>query len=294
MRPAAAGLADAAAQHQQIDDAAIRHVHVVPVVHPGAEDHHGAAVGLLGVAGEFARDMDDVCARHAGHALGPGRRVRLVLVVVRCDAAAAEATVQAIIGAQQIEHRRDRRRPVLQRQGAHRNVTRHDIGMLGRDEAIGRGAAEIGKRHRFRGATVDQAEAQRRLRTIAAPLFQIPLALLAPAEADRTERHDRVAVGVQRDGLPCRIVRLAQPVGKVVGAHQAVGHVAAVLAHQPHQHRQIGVFADVVLEIRHRSVEVEFAQNDVAHRHGQRRVGALLGMQPQIGEFRRLGVVRAK
>ncbi len=232
----------------------------------------------LGVGGEFARDMDDVGARHAGHALGPGWRVWLVLVVVRCDASAAETTVQAIIGAQEIKHRRDRCRPVLQRQGAHRNVTRHDIRMLGRDKAIGRGAAEIGKRHLFRGAAVDQAKAQRCFRTVAAPLFQVPLALFAPAEADRTKGDDRVAVGVQCDGLPGRIVRFVQRVGKVVGAHQAVRDIAAVLAHQPHQHRQIGVFADVVLEVGHRSVEVEFAQNDVTHRHGQRGVGALLGM----------------
>ena len=248
---------------------------------------------ISALVGEFAGDMDDVGARHAGHALGPGRRVRLVLVVVRCDASAAETTVQAIIGAQEIEHRRDRCRPVLQRQGAHRNVTHHDIRMLGRDKTIGRGAAEIGKRHLFgRRTAVDQAEAQRRFRTVAAPLFQVPLALFAPAEADRTKGHDRVAVGVQCDGLPGRIVRFVQRVREVVGAHQAVRDIAAVLAHQPHQHRQIGVFADVVLEVGHRSVEVEFAQNDVTHRHGQRGVGALLGMQPQIGEFSRLGVVR--
>ena len=49
---------------------------------------------LLGVGSELARDMDDVGARHAGHALGPGRRVWLVLVVVGCHTAAAEPTIQ--------------------------------------------------------------------------------------------------------------------------------------------------------------------------------------------------------
>ena len=65
MRPAAAGLADAAAHHQHVHDAAVDHVVVVPVVQRRAEDDHGLAVGLVGVIGEFARHGDDVGARHA-------------------------------------------------------------------------------------------------------------------------------------------------------------------------------------------------------------------------------------
>ena len=55
VRPAAARLADAAAHHQHVDDAAVVHVHVVPMVHPGADDDHGPPLRLLGVAREFAR-----------------------------------------------------------------------------------------------------------------------------------------------------------------------------------------------------------------------------------------------
>ncbi|SSL82009.1 Uncharacterised protein [Klebsiella pneumoniae] len=40
VRPAAAALADAAAKYQQINHPAVVHIHVVPVVHPGAEDNH--------------------------------------------------------------------------------------------------------------------------------------------------------------------------------------------------------------------------------------------------------------
>ncbi len=40
MRPAAAGHADTAAHHQHVDDGPVIHVGVVPVVDPGAEDHH--------------------------------------------------------------------------------------------------------------------------------------------------------------------------------------------------------------------------------------------------------------
>ena len=79
----------------------------------GADDHHRAAVGLLGVERELARDSDDLVARHAGDPLGPGRRVGLVVVVALGDVLAAEAAVEAVIGDEQIEHRGDQRLAVL-------------------------------------------------------------------------------------------------------------------------------------------------------------------------------------
>ncbi len=60
MRPAAAGLPDATAQHQHIHDAAIIHVHVVPVIDTGAQDHHRAALGFFGVGRKFPRHRDHV------------------------------------------------------------------------------------------------------------------------------------------------------------------------------------------------------------------------------------------
>ena len=53
----------------------------------GAEDHHRAALGLLGVVGELARDGDDLVARHAGDRLRPGRRIGHVVVVGLGDVA---------------------------------------------------------------------------------------------------------------------------------------------------------------------------------------------------------------
>ena len=82
VRPAAARLPDAAAHDQHVDHAAVVHVGVVPVVHRGADDDHRAAVGLLGVECELARDLDDLVALDAGDALGPGRRVGLATVVI--------------------------------------------------------------------------------------------------------------------------------------------------------------------------------------------------------------------
>ena len=81
VRPAAARLPDAAAHHQHVDDAAVVHVAVEPVVHRGADDHHRLAVRLVGVVGELAGDGDHLVGRHAGDLLLPGRRVGHVVVV---------------------------------------------------------------------------------------------------------------------------------------------------------------------------------------------------------------------
>ena len=71
------------------------------------------------------------------------------------------------------------------------------------------------------------------------------------------------------------------------------GTQPVALLHQPHQHRHVRVLADVVLEILGLPVEMELAQDDVAHGHGERRVGALLHRDPQVGEFRGLRIVGA-
>src|SRR6185503_3874933 len=96
VRPTAARLADAAAHHEEIDDAAVVHVGVVPVVHRGAEDHHRLAVRLVGGAREFARDRDHLLAADAGDLLLPGGRVGHV-VVERLRAIATEAAVDAVV-----------------------------------------------------------------------------------------------------------------------------------------------------------------------------------------------------
>ena len=85
VRPTATRLADTAAHHQHVDDAAVVHVSVVPVVHGCADDHHGLAMGLVGVFGKLARHGDELLTRRAGDALLPGRCVRGVVVEVLCS-----------------------------------------------------------------------------------------------------------------------------------------------------------------------------------------------------------------
>ena len=101
------------------------------------------------------------------------------------------------------------------------------------------------------------------------------------------------AVSSIGDRLPFGIVGLAELAGEVGGAQQPVRHQAVALLHQPHQHRHVGVLPGVVLEILGLPVEVELAQDDVAHRHRERGVGALLHRDPEVGELGGFRVVRA-
>jgi predicted XRE-type DNA-binding protein len=131
--------------------------------------------------------------------------------------------------------------------------------------------------------------------------LEVPLALVgpavrAPAEADRAVGQHHLADLVERDGLPVRVVGLAELAVEVAGAHVAVGdHDAAAVGQglllQQHQHRQVGVAACVIVEVLRALLEVELLQDHVAHRHRERRVGALLGVQPEVAELADLGVV---
>src|SRR3546814_12631487 len=58
VRPAAARLADAAAHHEQRDDAAIAHVHMIPVIETGAENDQRAARGFSRRVGDPLDPLD--------------------------------------------------------------------------------------------------------------------------------------------------------------------------------------------------------------------------------------------
>ena len=150
-------------------------------------------------------------------------------------------------------------------------------------------AAEVRKgdiHHRI--APVEQRERQLRRRACRFR-FEVPFALFAPAEADGTVRRYQFTLLVVGDGFPLRIVLFTQVVGQIRRAQLASGHIAAVFARlQQHQHRHIGVVTRVVKEVVAGVFQVKLVEDDVAHRHRQRAVGALLRRQPlvaQLGHF---------
>ena len=65
--------------------------------------------------------------------------------------------------------------------------------------------------------------------------------------------------------------------------------IGSIALSERDEHREVGVFAGVVLEVRDLPIHVELFEHDVAHRHSQRPVGARLYREPVVGE---LGVVR--
>ncbi|MCY1219418.1 hypothetical protein D9M72_313920 [compost metagenome] len=286
--PAAAALAHAAAHHQHIDDAPVDHVHVVPVVQAGADDDHGLAFGIVGVLRELARHLDHLRARHAGVLFLPGGRIGHVLVIGAGDIAAAQAAVQAVVGHLQVVHRGHQGLAAVgQAQAAGRHVAHLQFAVL---------AAEVREAHADHGVGLAQ-QRQHGLDLAAAAAvlgFQVPAAHLlaaidrafAPAEADAAVgRHQVAAPRVQHQRLPVGVVLFAQGAVQVRGAQEMVGRVEAVALFQQHQHGHVGVVAHVLAEIGRRARQVEFLQDHVAHGHGQRGIGALLGRQPDVAEL---------
>lgn len=86
---------------------------------------------------------------------------------------------------------------------------------------------------------------------------------------------------------------LVERVVEVRRTHEPLGHVAVAVRHEPHEARHVGVALAVVDEVvaARRACEMKLLQDHMAHRERERRVGALLRMQPQVAEFRALRIV---
>ena len=190
---------------------------------------------------------DDLVARHAGDFLGPGRRVGHVLVIGLGDVLAAETAIEAVIGDKQVEHRATSASPSFsctRLAGTLRISTSPD----GRCRRNGR-ARDCRNRESRRQPTrpCRRRSVSRRLvsRPSAFLLLEVPLALLAPAKADRPARHDdalRKSRHRRRSSIrdcwsrrDCRRSRRPAAAGRE--------RIVALL-HQPHQHRHVGVLAE--------------------------------------------------
>ena len=277
--PAAAVDALASAEQAQREHRPVGLVGVVPVVGPGAHHDHRAAAGPLGVGCELPGDPRADSGVHTGQRLLPGGGVRHRLVVVaRRPLPRHPLPSDAVLRQGQVEHRR------------------HELAAdaAGRYAAADRGAslglAAVEARHRHLDGLVlgfEQAEPGIELAQIQVP---VPLALLAPAVADRAVGHHRLpAVGIEDDGLPLGVLLLGS---KVRGAQERVRHHRPVLAlAQRHQVGHVREAARVVGEARGQAVHVELLQDHVPHGHRQRAVCPGARRQPLIGELGVAGVV---
>ena len=237
VRPAAAALADAATHHQEVDDAAVVHVGVVPVVHRRTDDHHALAVRLVRVLGELAGHRDDLVARCAGDALGPGGCVGGVVVIGL--GTRTQSAVDAVLRHLQIENRSHQGLAMLtllaQAKAHGRHPDEVHFPVLGvRLEVRRAHAAEVRQAdvddlmHLL--AIFDHRQLQLHLGAVARLLvLEVPFALVdaafgRPAKADAAVGQHGAAIRVEGHRLPLGVVVLAQLAVEVGGAQVAVRH----------------------------------------------------------------------
>ena len=212
---------------------------------------------------------------------------------------AAKAAIKAVIGAKQVENSGDMRLAVGKGDTAYRHVAQqHIAALIVLREVLVQPAAEIGKRDRHRVVTtVDQAQSETHiLAGLSVFGFQIPsafgFALGRPAIADRALRHDQRAVVFRdSDRFPCGAIRLRCVRQDRFAAHNgpspSVRHPAAAAPASACR-----CSGGIVLKVRHLPIEEELTQDHMAHRHGERRIGSLLGMKPKIGELGDFRIIR--
>ena len=295
VRPAAAALTDAAAEDQHVDQTAIVHIEVIPVVQTRADDDHRTPVRLVRVFCKLTCDTGNVRARHAGNLFRPGRSVGLHVVIAGCAVFIAQTALQTVVRHGQVINGGDKRgRAVGQLQALNRQLVHQDVFQFNLVEVLGTFTAEV--REPDLGDLIlaaQHAEAQLSLFAGGAvTLLKVPLALLAPAEADRAVWRHQLAVAVIGNGFPLRIIFLAQRIHQIGCAQRTSCGIVPVTLFQHDQHWHIGVAANVVGKVLAWLIKMEFAQHDVAHRHRHRGVGTLFRCQPQIAELGDFRVVR--
>src|SRR5690606_4468249 len=123
------------------------HVHVIPVVDAGTDNHHGAAVGLLGVGGEFTGHLDNGLTGHAGDFFSPGGGEGHVVIVALGHVLAAKPPVNAVVGEKQVVGGGHIGLARDQLQFLYRNVTQQDRLVVGGDKVFWRHVAEVRKGH---------------------------------------------------------------------------------------------------------------------------------------------------
>ena len=104
MAPAAAALTDTSTHHQHIDNATIRHVHVIPVIQTGTHNYHTATMCFMCVLGKFACHLNHQLRLHAGMFLLPHWCIRHISQIIIGNTITTKTTINTIIGTHQIKY----------------------------------------------------------------------------------------------------------------------------------------------------------------------------------------------
>ena len=284
------------------------------MVHGSADDHHRAALSLVGVVSKLSCNSYDLLTGYASDRLLPGWCIGGVGVVV--FGATAQPPVDAILGNLQVEHGGDH--DVL---GIHAlaqaHFDRRDLGAVDLPRCVVGGEVWRGRSSKIRKTDFDNlmsllavfhhgkleldVVACARVFGLEVPLALIGAALWTPAEPNRSIGQHYLTGRIERHGLPLGIVLLTNLVLEIAGAHITIGHhrdrtVGKLLFLEHDEQRQIGIATGIVVKIGTAGLafarEVKLFEHHMTHGHGHRSVGALLGMHPDVGKLGHLGVVR--
>src|SRR5699024_4261690 len=111
---------------EHVDDGAVTDVLVVPVIHSRTDDDHRTAPGFFGVVRKSACPLDHLRGRCAGDHFLPGRGVGHIVFVALCTFA-AQAAIDAVVGAHQVENGGDGNFPVCRGQATNGYVARQHV-----------------------------------------------------------------------------------------------------------------------------------------------------------------------
>src|SRR5690606_13554456 len=226
VRPAAAALTDTTAHHQHVDQAAVVHVHVVPVVQTGTDNHHGATVGFVRGARELTSHTNHIIRFYTSDLFLPGGRVRHVVGKSFGAVDIIKTVIDTVVGEHQVVHGGNQRLAAvsqLNAAGGHFvQLNTAVVGVLKVVIFVGV-AAEIGESHfgDFIGIAFER-ELQIHLFTSSASAgFEVPFALFAPAITDSAARADQTLVVVDGDGFPVGVIGFAEIVHQIRRAQKA-------------------------------------------------------------------------
>ena len=204
MAPAAARLSHATAHHQHVDDAAIRHVHVIPVVQCRADNDHAFAIGLVCIEPKLTCDLDDHLWFHTRVLLLPCRCIRFIgLHVIAGDIFTSQTTIQTVVGNQQIKHRCDQSIAAIRQSDAFgRHIPNLHILRIGATKIL-----ESNSDHVI--SAIDQTQLGFNLLAIVLLRLEVPFTLLSPTKTNGAfRRHHIACVLIDDQGFPVGVVVL--------------------------------------------------------------------------------------
>src|SRR5690554_2456393 len=245
----------------------------------------------MGVLTKFTGNTNHFFSGYAGDLLLPGRSVRLDFIVGDCAVVFAQATADAVVGHHQVVYgNHESFATIGQLYFAATQLVSQSVADFNGLEVVMLDAAKVRESYINHFVMLfNQGQLQADIFSFGS-LLQVPLALFAPAIADRAVRRGQLVAGfINGNGFPLGVVLFTQTTHQITGAQEPARYVTAIFHFfEFHQVRHVGVATHVIGEILTGVVEVELFEDDMPHSYTQSGICTLLGVQPlirQLGDF---------